>query len=170
MVVIIMQMSVGVEYAFHSLFYMIDIPKGCTIGIKELAELNQLPETYLSKIFTKLRKAGVVRSTPGAKGGYELAKSAEDISFWDVVEAIEGSSYMFQCAEIRQHNILQDKDTALYNCPCLIKTVMTNAEDVMRDYLRSKSLRWLYSEVYTDFSEERKRTVFDWLKHATNKK
>ena len=53
-----MQLSQGVEYAFHSLFYMVDMPVGSTIGIKELAELNKLSETYLSKIFTKLRKAG----------------------------------------------------------------------------------------------------------------
>ena len=57
-----MQLSQGVEYAFHSLFYMVDMSVGSTIGIKELAELNKLSETYLSKIFTKLRKAGIVRS------------------------------------------------------------------------------------------------------------
>ena len=57
-----MQLSQGVEYAFHSLFYMVDMPVGSTIGIKELAELNKLSETYLSKIFTKLRKAGIRRS------------------------------------------------------------------------------------------------------------
>lgn len=71
-----MQLGKGTEYALHSLFYMIDMPVGATIGIKELAELNKLSEAYLSKIFTKPRKSGIVRSSQGAKGGYELALAA----------------------------------------------------------------------------------------------
>lgn len=159
-----MQLSQGVEYAFHSLFYMIDMPVGTTIGIRELAELNKLSETYLSKIFTKLRKSGIVRSIQGAKGGYELAKHAQSISFWDIVEAIEGPSYMFQCAEIRQNNILADENDAC-NCnkPCLIKVVMQEAEDQMRAYLSGKSLAWLRDEVYKDFSAEKKQSIKDWL-------
>lgn len=159
-----MQLSQGVEYALHTLFYMIDMPIGTTIGIKELAELNKLSETYLSKIFTKLRKAGIVRSIQGAKGGYELAKQTQDISFWDIVEAIEGPSYMFQCAEIRQNNILADEtDACSCSKPCLIKVVMQEAEDQMRNYLSNKSLAWLKDEVYKDFSDTKKQSIADWL-------
>lgn len=159
-----MQLGKGVEYALHSLFYMIDMPVGTTIGIKELAELNKLSETYLSKIFTKLRKSGIVRSTQGAKGGYELAKRAENISFWDIIEAIEGSSYMFQCAEIRQANILAD-ETDAHNCdkPCLIKVVMQEAEDQMRMYLAGKTLAWLKDTVYKDFSDNKKEDIKKWI-------
>jgi Rrf2 family protein len=164
-----MQMSIGVEYAFHSLFYMIDAPTGCTIGIKDLAELNNLPETYLSKIFTKLRKAGILRSVQGVKGGYELSRQAKAISFWDIVEAVEGASYMFQCAEIRQNNILSEPDATPSNSPCLIKVIMLNAEDEMRNYLKSKSLDWVHTEMYKDFSEERKLAITNWLDRATNK-
>lgn len=164
-----MQMSIGVEYAIHSLFYMVDAPLGCTIGIKELAELNKLPETYLSKIFTKLRKAGIVRSVQGVKGGYELSKNTNDISFWDIVEAIEGSSYLFQCAEIRQNNILSTPNQSHANCPCLIKTIMQQAEDEMRSFLKNKSLAWLHAEVSKDFSEEKKLAISNWLSKATNK-
>lgn len=159
-----MQLGKGVEYALHSLFYMIDMPVGTTIGIRELAELNQLSETYLSKIFTKLRKTGIVRSIQGAKGGYELAKKAENISFWDIVEAVEGASYMFQCAEIRQANILADESDA-YHCdkPCLIKVVMQEAEDQMRKYLAGKTLAWLKEAVYKDFTDNKKDTIAKWI-------
>ena len=53
-----MQFSIGVEYAFHSLFYMVDLPKHKTIGIRELARLNGIKETYLSKIFENFEKQG----------------------------------------------------------------------------------------------------------------
>lgn len=164
-----MQMGVGVEYAFHSLFYMIDLPVGKTIGIKELAELNSLSETYLSKTFTKLRKAGLVRSVQGVKGGYELAKSPDNISFWDIVEAVEGASYLFQCAEIRQKNILSEPVSDPSGCPCLIKVIMHQAEEEMRKYLRGKSLLWLQKEVYKDFSDDKKKAVQEWLKGSISR-
>lgn len=165
-----MQLSKGVEYAFHTLFYMIDMPAGSNIGIKELAELNKLPETYLSKVFTKLRKAGIVRAVPGAKGGYDLAKKAKDISFWDIIEAVEGPAYSFQCAEIRRNNILSDaQDT--HNCekPCLIKVVMEEAEEQMRQYLREKNLEWLKNQVYQEFSEEKKQAIREWVEESAKK-
>ncbi len=157
-----MQFSVGVEYALHSLFYMVAIPQGKTVGIKELADLNSLTESYLSKIFTKLRKGGIVRSVTGVKGGYELAKSPEDISFWDIIEAIEGSSHMFQCAEIRQQNKFSKGFEFKKECPCLIKVVIHEAEELMRNNLRGKSLQWLYDEVYCDFDEDRRSSITEW--------
>ena len=103
-----MQYSVGVEYAIHCLLYLVDVPMGKSIGIKDLAAYQGVSESYLSKVFTKLKKAGVVKSIPGVNGGYELSRKPEHISFWDVIEAIEGSSPLFQCAEIRRTEILLD--------------------------------------------------------------
>lgn len=160
-----MQFSIGVEYAFHSLFYMVDLPEGKTIGIKQIAELNAITETYLSKVFAKLRKAGIVRSISGVKGGYELAKPAIDISFWDIIEAIEGASFFFQCIEIRKKNIFVD-DPSIFTdkCPCLIKVVIQEAEELFRERLRSKSLRWLYDKVHGDFPDDKKLAITTWVK------
>ena len=160
-----MQFSIGVEYAFHSLFYMVDLPEQKTIGIKEIAKLHGITETYLSKIFAKLRKAGIVRSIAGVKGGYELARRAEHISFWDIIEAIEGPSCFFQCVEIRKKNIFVN-DPSIYTdkCPCLIKVVIQEAEELMRNQLRKKSLRWLYEYVHEKFFRGEKKAIADWLK------
>ncbi|TKB25348.1 Rrf2 family transcriptional regulator [Desulfopila sp. IMCC35006] len=160
-----MQYSIGVEYAFHSLFYMVDLPEHKTIGIKQIAELNGITETYLSKVFAKLRKAGIVRSIAGVKGGYQLAKSADAISFWDIIEAIEGPSFLFQCAEIRKKNIFVDDPSVFTDkCPCLIKVVIQEAEELMRNQLRVKSLQWLHEQVHKDFSVEKKDGIVNWLK------
>ena len=160
-----MQFSVGVEYAFHSLFYMVDLPKGKTIGIRQIAELNAITETYLSKVFAKLRKAGIVRSIPGVKGGYELARLAEDISFWDIIEAIEGPSFFFQCVEIRKKNIFVDDPSVFTDkCPCLIKVVIQEAEELFRGRLKTKSLRWLYDQVHGDFPVGKQQALAGWIK------
>lgn len=159
-----MQFSVGVEYAFHSLFYLVDLPQGKTVGIKQIAELNALTESYLSKVFAKLRKSSIVLSIPGVKGGYQLARPAEDISFWDIIEAIEGPSYFFQCAEIRKKNIFVD-DPAIFTskCPCLIKVVIQEAEELLRQRLRSQSLRWLYDQVHGGFPKDKQLAISQWV-------
>jgi Rrf2 family protein len=160
-----MQYSIGVEYAIHSLFYLVDLPERKTIGIREIAKLHGITETYLSKIFAKLRKAGIVRAIAGVKGGYELAKRAEDVSFWDIIEAIEGASHLFRCAEIRKKNIfVSDPRIFTDKCPCLIKVAMQEAEELMRDRLRKKSLRWLHEQVYKGFSVEKKKAIAGWSK------
>ncbi len=160
-----MQFSIGVEYAFHSLFYMVDLPEGKTVGIKQIAELNSISETYLSKTFSKLRKAGIVRSVPGVKGGYQLARPSEKISFWDIIEAIEGSSFFFQCAEIRKKNIFVDDPSVFTDkCPCLIKVVIQEAEQLFRERLMIKSLRWLYHQVHSNFPDDKKNAINNWIK------
>ena len=159
-----MQFSNGVEHAFHSLFYMIDLPKNKTVGIKKIAQIHNLADAYLSKIFSKLRKAGIVKSTPGMNGGYELAKDPQEISFWDVVEAIEGSSSFFHCADIREKNIFEKNPSVFKkSCPCLIKVVMLEAEELFRNSLKEKSLFWLHSKVKHNFSDETKKAIECWI-------
>ncbi|MCH6266584.1 RrF2 family transcriptional regulator [Neobacillus citreus] len=145
-----MQYSIGVEYALHCLLYLINPPTGANIGIKELSKFQGVSETYLSKIFTKLTKAGIVSSIPGAKGGYQLSRRPEDISFWDVVEAIEGSKPMFQCKDIRKNCFLY-QETGYPEClakiPCKINVVMLEAEKYLRNYLQEKNLLWLMQDL-----------------------
>lgn len=142
-----MQYSVGVEYALHCLVYLIDVPSKESVGIKDLAEFQGLSETFLSKIFGKLSKAGIVSSVPGVKGGYRLSKSPEDISFWDVIEAVEGSKPIFQCKNIKDKGYLYRENCCSAPSSCTINLVMLSAEEKMRDELRSRTLLWLNEEL-----------------------
>lgn len=142
-----MQYSVGVEYALHCLVYLIDVPSKKSVGIKDLAEFQGLSETFLSKVFGKLSKAGIVSSVPGVKGGYKLAKKPVDISFWDVVEAVEGPNPIFQCKNIKDNGYLYREGCCSAPSSCTINLVMLEAEEKMRDYLRSKTLSWLNEEL-----------------------
>lgn len=151
---------------------MINIPKGRTVGIKDLATYQGISETYLSKVFTKLKKAGIVKSIPGVNGGYELARTPESISFWDIIEAIEGSAPLFQCAEIRQNEILLDKNNlpdAYTKCPCLIKVVMTEAENQMKEYLKSKTLGWLHEQVENKVPKEHANATIEWFNNSKSR-
>lgn len=161
-----MKFSVGVEYAIHCLLYMVN-QNDKSVGIKDLAAFQGISETYLSKVYAKLSKAGIIKSMPGVKGGYILARSAEEITFWDIVEAVEGNESFFQCAEIRRNNILLDKDNlpeSYTKCPCLISVVMREAENEMKKYLSTKTLSWLYDEVYhKKLPKESEESMLAWF-------
>jgi Rrf2 family protein len=159
-----MKLSVGVEYALHCLLYMINIEKDKSVGIRDLATFQGISESYLSKVYAKLSKFGLIKSVSGVRGGYALARDPKDITFWDVVVAVEGNEPFFQCAEIRQNNILLDKNNlpdSYTKCPCLIKVVMNNAENEMKKYLEQKTLAWLHSEVYNNILSKEAREATD---------
>ncbi|TML02212.1 MAG: Rrf2 family transcriptional regulator [Actinobacteria bacterium] len=60
------------------------------VTAERLAKAQDIPLTFLLKILSELRHAGVVRSHRGAEGGYELARPADRISLADVIRAVEG--------------------------------------------------------------------------------
>ncbi len=123
-----MKYSQATNYALHTMLYMVALPLGTTIGVQQLAELQELSPTYLSKILTKLVKAGIIESTPGINGGYRLRRNKADLSFLEVIHAIEGTASLFHC------------DDGLDHRGCLIENVMTHAEQQMEDYLKERKL------------------------------
>lgn len=58
--------------------------------IKEISSKANIPQNYLEQLLGKLRRANLVNSTRGAKGGYVLAKKPEDILVKDILVALEG--------------------------------------------------------------------------------
>jgi Rrf2 family protein len=123
-----MKYSQATNYALHTMLYFVALPPGKTIGVQQLAELQELSPTYLSKILTRLVKAGMIESTPGVNGGYKLRKNKEDISFLDVIHAIEGTASLFHSDDGKDHQ------------GCLIQEVMTQAEQQMETYLKERKL------------------------------
>lgn len=122
-----MKYSNATNYALHTMVHVMRQSEGEPIGVQELAAMQKLSPTYLSKILTKLTKSGLIESTPGAKGGYKISRSQKDISFLDVIKAIEGDTNLFDCS--------------IHHEGCLIENVMRQAEDNMKQELENKLLK-----------------------------
>ena len=73
--------------------------KDSPVALKEIAERENLSEKYLEQIINLLSKEGLVKSVRGAKGGYHLTKSPEEITVEDILKATEGSLAPVACAE-----------------------------------------------------------------------
>lgn len=92
-----LKLSKMTDYATVILTYMAKSQKGlhAAIGISEATGIN--PPT-VSKILKALVKAKVLSSTRGAKGGYSLARSPEQITVASVISALEGPIALTECS------------------------------------------------------------------------
>jgi Rrf2 family protein len=94
--------SAGVEYGIHCLAFLVT-GSGDTreASVRDLAELQGVPVEYLAKIFTKLAKSKLVVASEGVRGGFSLARPADEITLLDIVNAIDGRKNIFECRDIR---------------------------------------------------------------------
>lgn len=68
------------------------------ISLADIADHEALPRPYLEQLVVSLREAGLVNSTRGAHGGYELSRPASDIRMGEVLRALEGPIAPMVCA------------------------------------------------------------------------
>ncbi len=59
--------------------------------VSQIAKAQRIPPAYLVQILLRLKAAGLVQSARGANGGYQLARSAAEISIGEIITAIDGS-------------------------------------------------------------------------------
>ena len=64
---------------------------------RDIAARERLPADYVEQILLRMRRAGIVNSTRGARGGYVLARSAETVSVRDVIQASELTTFDLHC-------------------------------------------------------------------------
>lgn len=149
-----MQFSKSTDYALHALLHL-GLSKGPhNVGIKELSATLGVSESYLSKIMSKLRQDGIVRAVPGVNGGYELARPADQITFLDVIQVIEGRQQLFECSNSRsrQHQLLTEEETERRETErsgqgqCLVEKVMVGAEQHLFQYLRERTIQTVLDE------------------------
>jgi len=60
------------------------------VPIAELARRRDIPVQFLEQLFATLRRAGVLRSQRGVKGGYSFARSPSEVSVLEIVELLDG--------------------------------------------------------------------------------
>lgn len=85
-----MKVSTKGRYGLRALVDMAINSKNGPISLIHTAQRQNISLNYLEQVFGMLRKSGIVLSVKGAGGGYKLARSTEDITVRQVLEALEG--------------------------------------------------------------------------------
>lgn len=92
-----MRLTRETEYALRGLSLLARRPKGAAVVLREVARAEGLPSSFLKKIFQKLTRHGILRSSRGPGHGYALAAPPGAISLMDIVEAVQGPDYLERC-------------------------------------------------------------------------
>jgi Rrf2 family protein len=84
-----MRVSAKADYAVRAAAELAAADEGPVKG-ERLAEAQEIPLQFLEHILLELKHAGIIRARRGAKGGYWLARPADEITIADIVRAVEG--------------------------------------------------------------------------------
>ena len=102
---------------------------------RDIAAQERLPADYVEQILLRLRRADVIRSVRGARGGYMLAKPATEITIRDVIHASELETFDLHCLS---HPVGEDRCSASHNCS--IRPVWLMLQQKIDDVLDSVHL------------------------------
>ena len=134
----VLQISRKIDYGLRAMIHLAGLPAGKIASLQDLATTLHLPREFLAKILKILAAKGLVRSARGAHGGYQLGRPAHDISFLEVIEAVEGPVQLNVC--------LDHKDRCDVSAGCTMYEVWKVGQDRMLDVYRRTSIGQLAAE------------------------
>jgi Rrf2 family protein len=129
-----MKISRKTDYALRVLFTMVDHYGGNPIPVGELARRNDVPKRFLEQIVLELKSQGWVKSTPGARGGYFLAKNPGAIMMGDVVRYFDGILAPIDCVSVTGYKRCSQEPV------CRFRRVFLNARNYVAGVMDRLSL------------------------------
>jgi len=158
----------GAEYALHSL--LVISAREAPVSVGDLARFQDLPERFLAKVLSRLEKAGLVQGIEGIGGGFVLARPPGRVTVREVLEAVDPNRTLFECAEIRRHCALFDREPPAWSVTgmCRIHLFMREAEGVLQAYLGSKTLADLSRELDRKAPPKFMRDAEAWFQQRRN--
>jgi Rrf2 family protein len=127
-----LQVSRKFEYGLHAVSYLAMKGPERVVTVKELAAEIGFSQVFLAKAMQSLNKAGITRSVQGVKGGYTLARPAEQITVADIGIAIEGEPHLMRCS--------QDSCDCEIQSNCAHKAYMFNLQKRIQQLLGETSV------------------------------
>lgn len=128
-----MKLTRGTDYGIQGLLYLAQKPPRVVSIISDISAAQDVPESYLAKVFQELCRAGLVISYRGAKGGFTLARDPSEITVRQVIEAIEGPIALNRCLDPREGCDRIDN--------CALYPVLREAQERLIEVLESKTLK-----------------------------
>jgi Rrf2 family cysteine metabolism transcriptional repressor len=105
-------------------------------SLAEIAAEEDLPRAYLEQLVISLRDAGLVTSTRGARGGYQLARDPGEIRMSEVLRALEGPLAPMVCAtDDPEHGTTCDRSSR-----CTVNVLWVRVRDAVVGALDSMTL------------------------------
>jgi Rrf2 family transcriptional regulator, iron-sulfur cluster assembly transcription factor len=135
-----MKLSTKSRYGVRAMFDLVYNSDGLPTQIQDISRRQCVSARYLEQIFQSLKKAGILTSKRGPRGGYCLAKKPEEITIADILLATEGKNLFVDCLDLEDGRKKRKK-----NCPnngiCVTQTIWGEANGLVFDYLSTITLK-----------------------------
>ena len=133
-----MKLSTRTRYGTRALLELALRKDEGPVFLKEIARQQAISLAYLEQLVSPMVGAGLLRSTKGPRGGVSLAKSPEDINLSEVTRLLEGTTAPVEC--------VNNPEACERSASCVTRDVWSQLNDVMDEFLQSKTLQDLVNE------------------------
>ena len=133
------------EYGLRGLLFLTKQPTDRLFLVSEVSKAQGITKTYLAKIFQRLSKTGLLKSTRGLNGGFNLGKPAKEITMKQVIEALEGPIALNRC--LLRHGECDEEES------CPLHEVFEEAQEKFLEVLDRTTIEDLARQ---DIRNERK--------------
>ena len=102
-----MKVSKKARYGLRALVDLAVHIQECPVPLVEIAKRQEMSLNYLEQVLGALRKAGIVKSMKGPKGGYSLDKEPKEITVEEILAAVEGKFCIVEKKKEKELDALQ---------------------------------------------------------------
>lgn len=136
-----MKISAQEEYGLRCLVQLATLPDGESLTLPQIAQREGISTANAGKLMWLLNKAGFVQSTRGTKGGYYLARPAEEIRLSEIIKILDADVVGKHCAS---HAGV--RDTCVHDGDCGIRPVIIGLHEVVENALSRITLAQLVGD------------------------
>jgi Rrf2 family protein len=127
-----MRISMKADYGIRALLDLAERYGDAPVPSHDIAARQHIPGPFLDQLLMSLRRAGLVRSTRGPRGGHMLARPPEQVTLGQAIDILEGQAAQMEC--------FTAPETCEHSFGCSIRSSLLRAEDAMREVLDGTSL------------------------------
>lgn len=127
-----MKVNTKVRYGLRAILQIAEGYGGDPVPISAIAESQEISGKYLEQVVGTLRKADLINSRKGVKGGYTLVRPPEEITLWEIISALDSHTTLVEC--------VLDPELCDRSSDCLTRSIWTLLSARMREFWASFTL------------------------------
>ncbi len=159
-----MRMKSSMEQAVYVLLLLMRVPKNSFLTSESISERLNVSPTYFKKLMRVLVQADLVKSTPGAKGGFSIAKSPGEITLYSIFQAVEGQATIYKGSQLYKSVFNIDEEEN--NEPCVLQSIMDDIENQWSEIMKGYTLETIMEKVKAIYELDE---VDNWINNQINK-
>jgi Rrf2 family transcriptional regulator, cysteine metabolism repressor len=127
-----MKISMKADYGIRALLDLAERYGDAPVPSHDIAARQHVPGPFLDQLLMTLRRAGLVRSTRGPRGGHVLSHPPEEVTLGQAIDILEGQAAQMEC--------FSAPETCEHSFGCPIRSALLRAEEAVREVLDGTTL------------------------------